>query len=114
MKVRDNEIKENEHAKVSVSRLRECRMKYGITLKDISNKTYIPIETLEAWENGSAVPRDMRAVARVAEYIKCDVSDITGNHAIQHDVMANAQIRQAGEAKTGSDIGNGHGQAGAV
>ena len=49
---------------------------YGITLKDIANKTFVPLDTLRAWEDGDCLPRDRAAACRVAEMIKCDVADL--------------------------------------
>lgn len=57
-------------------KMRECRRRYGITLNDIANKTFVPIDTLRAWEDGVSSPRDKAAACRVAEMIKCDVSDL--------------------------------------
>ena len=55
-------------------KMRECRRRYGITLGDIANKTFVPIDTLRAWEDGVSSQRDRAAARRVAEMIKCDVS----------------------------------------
>lgn len=33
-------------------KMRENRRRYGITLKDIANKTFVPLDTLRAWEDG--------------------------------------------------------------
>ena len=57
-------------------KMRECRRRYGITLGDIANKTFVPIDTLRAREDGVSTPRDRAAARRVAEMIKCDVSDL--------------------------------------
>ena len=57
-------------------KMRDCRRRYGITLNDIANKTFVPIDTLRAWEDGVSSPRDKAAACRVAEMIKCDVSDL--------------------------------------
>ena len=57
-------------------KMRDNRRRYGITLKDIANKTFVPLDTLRAWEDGDCLPRDRAAACRVAEMIKCDVADL--------------------------------------
>ena len=57
-------------------KMRNSRRRYGITLKDIANKTFVPLEILKDWEDGVSVPKDRAAACRVAEMIKCDVSDL--------------------------------------
>ena len=56
--------------------MRENRMRYGITLKDMSDKTFIPEKTLWEWEKGISNPHDRAAAGRVADMIKCSVSEI--------------------------------------
>lgn len=40
-------------------KMRENRRRYGITLKDIANKTFVPLDTLRAWEDGDCLPREI-------------------------------------------------------
>ena len=69
-------LKPQEGLVVMNKKMRDSRRRYGITLKDIANKTFVPLDTLKAWEEGDSVPKDRAAACRVAEMIKCDVSDL--------------------------------------
>ena len=57
-------------------KMKECRRRYGITLGDIANKTFVPIDTLRAWEEGVSTPRDRAAACRVADMLKCAVTEL--------------------------------------
>ncbi len=59
--------------------MKENRMRYGITLKDIADKTFIPEKTLLEWEQGISNPHDKAAAGRVADMIKCSVSEVFGS-----------------------------------
>ena len=69
-------FRQRKRRKKMNSKMKESRRRYGITLGDIANKTFVPIDTLRAWEEGASSPRDRAAARRVAEMIKCDVSDL--------------------------------------
>ena len=69
-------FRQRKRRKKMNSKMKESRRRYGITLGDIANKTFVPIDTLRAWEEGASYPRDRAAARRVAEMIKCDVSDL--------------------------------------
>ena len=59
--------------------MRENRMRYGITLKEMADKTFVPEKTLKEWELGISNPNDRAAACRVADMIKCNVSDLFGS-----------------------------------
>lgn len=54
---------------------RRC-IELGLTRKDLSDKSGVPLRTLEAWAWRHRIPRDVYQLAKVAAALDCHIEDI--------------------------------------
>ena len=59
-----------------MNRIKEIRQEQNLTRKALSDVSNVPLRTLEEWESGRRIPRDVYQIKKVAVALKCRIEDI--------------------------------------
>lgn len=59
-----------------MNRIKERRQELNLTRKALSDISTVPLRTLEEWESGRRIPRDIYQIKKVANALKCTMEDI--------------------------------------
>ena len=59
-----------------MSKITERRTAAGMSRSELSRQSGVPLRTLEEWEAGRRVPRDVYQLAKVAKVLNCLIEDL--------------------------------------
>ncbi len=59
-----------------MSKITEKRIAAGMSRSELSRQSGVPLRTLEEWEAGRRIPRDVYQLAKVARVLKCKIEDL--------------------------------------
>lgn len=59
-----------------MTKIEERRKAAGISRSELSRQSDVPLRTLEEWEAGRRVPRDVYQLAKVAKALNCLIEDL--------------------------------------
>lgn len=59
-----------------MNNIRNIRLSKGITMKELHNRTGIPLRTLEDWEHDKAIPTQYHRLKKLAEVLNCSIEDL--------------------------------------
>lgn len=69
--------------KISGKKIKAIREAKGISRKELSKKSGIPIRTLEDWEFGKRSPRNFDIISELITTLEIDISDIYSDEYIE-------------------------------
>lgn len=58
------------------SKIKIKRNELNISRAELSRLSDVPIRTLESWELGERIPRDVYQLAKIARVLKCNIEDL--------------------------------------
>lgn len=59
-----------------MNRIKERRQELNLTRKALSDISTVPLRTIEDWESGRNIPRDIYRIKKVADALQCRMEDI--------------------------------------
>ena len=59
-----------------MSKIKERREAAGMSRAELSRLSGVPVRTLEGWEYGQNLPRDVYQLAKVARALNCLIEDL--------------------------------------
>ena len=59
-----------------MTKIQKRREAAGISRAELSKQSGVPIRTLEGWEYGQNLPRDVYQLAKVARVLNCQIEDL--------------------------------------
>ncbi len=59
-----------------MTKIEERRKAAGMSRSELSRQSDVPLRTLEEWEAGRRVPRDVYQLAKVAKALNCLIEDL--------------------------------------
>ncbi len=59
-----------------MSKIKEQREAAGMTRVELARESGVPLRTLEEWEAGRRLPRDVYQLAQVARALTCAIEDL--------------------------------------
>ena len=59
-----------------MTKIEERRKAAGMSRSELSRQSDVPLRTLEEWEAGRRVPRDVYQLAKVAKSLNCLIEDL--------------------------------------
>lgn len=59
-----------------MSKNKEQREAAGMTRAELARESGVPLRTLEEWEAGRRLPRDVYQLAKVARALNCAIEDL--------------------------------------
>ena len=59
-----------------MTKIEERRKAAGMSRSELSRQSGVPLRTLEEWEAGRRVPRDVYQLAKVAKALNCLIEDL--------------------------------------
>lgn len=59
-----------------MTKIEERRKVAGMSRSELSRQSDVPLRTLEEWEAGRRVPRDVYQLAKVAKALNCLIEDL--------------------------------------
>lgn len=59
-----------------MSKIKEQREAAGMTRVELARESGVPLRTLEEWEAGRRLPRDVYQLAKVARALYCAIEDL--------------------------------------
>ena len=59
-----------------MSKIKEQREAAGMTRVELARESGVPLRTLEEWEAGRRLPRDVYQLAKVARALNCAIEDL--------------------------------------
>ena len=59
-----------------MTKIEERRKAAGMSRSELSRQSEVPLRTLEEWEAGRRVPRDVYQLAKVAKALNCLIEDL--------------------------------------
>lgn len=59
-----------------MTKIEERRKAAGMSRSELSRQSDVPLRTLEEWEAGRRVPRDVYQLAKVAKALNCIIEDL--------------------------------------
>ena len=59
-----------------MTKIEERRKAAGMSRSELSRQSDVPLRTLEEWEAGRSVPRDVYQLAKVAKALNCLIEDL--------------------------------------
>ena len=88
--------------------VKKYREAAGLTQQELSEKTAIPLKTIQDWEQTGRSPRDMQRLVPVADVLSCTVDDLLGRHipknAIKIKPATTAMIPVYGSISAGTPM----------
>jgi len=79
--------------------IKSMREAAGMTIKDLSTVSGVPLRTLQSWEYGERIPRDVYQIIKVADALGVSVEQYVANFAddAQSDVIRTWEVPRLGE-----------------
>lgn len=59
-----------------MTRIEERRKAAGLSRSELARQSGVPIRTLEGWEYGQNIPRDVYQLAKIARVLGCLIEDL--------------------------------------
>lgn len=59
-----------------MTKIEERRKAAGMSRSELSRQSDVPLRTLEEWEAGRRIPRDVYQLAKVAKALNCLIEDL--------------------------------------
>lgn len=59
-----------------MTKIEERRKAAGMSRSELSRQSDVPLRTLEEWEAGRRVPRDVYQLAKVSKALNCLIEDL--------------------------------------
>lgn len=59
-----------------MTKIEERRKAAGMSRSELSRQSDVPLRTLEEWEAGRRIPRDVYQLAKVAKALSCLIEDL--------------------------------------
>jgi len=61
---------------MKTNNISEFREKAGISRAELARRSGVPLRTLEAWDSGQNIPRDVYQLYKVAKVLNCSIEDL--------------------------------------
>lgn len=58
------------------SKIQIKRNELNMSRAELSRRSGVPIRTLEGWELGDRIPRDVYQLAKIAKVLQCNIEDL--------------------------------------
>lgn len=59
-----------------MTKIQERRTTAGLSRAELARRAGVPLRTLEGWEYGTNLPRDVYQLAKVAKVLNCLIEDL--------------------------------------
>lgn len=59
-----------------MTKIEERRKATGMSRSELARQSGVPLRTLEEWESGRRIPRDVYQLAKVAKALNCLIEDL--------------------------------------
>lgn len=87
---------------ISGSKLKELREIRGISRVELSRESDVPIVTIESWESGKRIPRDVYAIKKICDVLNISIDTLLDENDL--DDLINRELNA--EAMMNTDIGD--------
>jgi DNA-binding transcriptional regulator YiaG len=61
---------------MKTNNIAELREKSGLSRAELSRRSGVPLRTLEDWDSGRNIPRDVYQLYKVAKVLNCRIEDL--------------------------------------
>ncbi|WP_187308006.1 helix-turn-helix domain-containing protein [Anaerobutyricum hallii] len=77
---------------ISVDKLKELRKAKGFSQEELSKSSDIPVKTIQSWEQGVRMPRDIYVIERLCNALEISIDDLLHDELTHAEAMRNSEI----------------------
>ena len=77
---------------ISVDKLKELRKAKGFSQEELSKSSGIPVKTIQSWEQGVRMPRDIYVIERLCNALEISIDDLLHDELAHAEAMRNSEI----------------------
>ena len=77
---------------ISVDKLKELRKAKGFSQEELSKSSGIPVKTIQSWEQGVRMPRDIYVIERLCNALEISIDDLLHDELTHAEAMRNSEI----------------------
>lgn len=77
---------------ISVDKLKELRKAKGFSQEELSKSSGIPVKTIQSWEQGARMPRDIYVIERLCNALGISIDDLLHDELTHAEAMRNSEI----------------------
>ena len=77
---------------ISVDKLKELRKAKGFSQEELSKSSGIPVKTIQSWEQGVRMPRDIYVIERLCNALGISIDDLLHDELTHAEAMRNSEI----------------------
>ena len=77
---------------ISVDKLKELRKAKGFSQEELSKSSGIPVKTIQSWEQGVRMPRDIYVIERFCNALEISIDDLLHDELAHAEAMRNSEI----------------------